>query len=154
MGFIVTLIIIGLLLVFAEVLILPGVGVAGILGLLSLGGACYYAFTVLGSMAGWIVTGSIAVLLIILTVYSLRANTWKKLALNTNIDSKALPEEPVVAVGDRGKTLTRLAPMGSVRFGNVVVESKAWEGMLDPGVDVEVVMIEGGKVYVRPVNEN
>lgn len=154
MGFIVTLIIIGLLLVFAEVLILPGVGVAGILGLLSLGGACYYAFTVLGSMAGWIVTGSIAVLLIILTVYSLRANTWKKLALNTNIDSKALPEEPVVAVGDRGKTLTRLAPMGSVRFGNVVVESKAWEGMLDPGVDVEVVMIEDGKVYVRPVNEN
>ena len=45
MGLIVTLIIVGLILIFAEVLIIPGVGVAGILGLLSLGGSCFYAFS-------------------------------------------------------------------------------------------------------------
>ena len=38
MGFIVTLILVGLVLIFVEVLLIPGVGIAGILGLLSLAG--------------------------------------------------------------------------------------------------------------------
>jgi hypothetical protein len=29
---------------------------------------------------------------------------------------------------------------------------KALEGMLDPGVDVEVVLIEDNKIYVKPIN--
>jgi membrane-bound ClpP family serine protease len=41
--------------------------------------------------------------------------------------------------------------MGSVRFGDTVVEVKAIEGMIDPGCDVEVVMIEDKKIYVSPV---
>ena len=57
MGFVVSLILIGLVLIFAEILIIPGVGVAGILGLLSMGGSCYYAFYEFGSTTGGIVTG-------------------------------------------------------------------------------------------------
>ena len=44
MGLVVTLIIIGLVLVLAEILLVPGVGIAGILGLVSLGGSCFCAF--------------------------------------------------------------------------------------------------------------
>ena len=44
MGFIITLILVGLVLIFAEILLVPGVGIAGVLGLLSMGGSCYYAF--------------------------------------------------------------------------------------------------------------
>ena len=73
------------------------------------------------------------------------------MSLETNIDSKAV-EGVFLSVGDQGKTLTRLAPMGSVRFGDNVVEVKALEGMLDPGVDVEVVLIEDNKIYVKPIN--
>ena len=42
--------------------------------------------------------------------------------------------------------------MGSARFNDFVVEVKAVEGMLDPGVDVEVVLIEGNKIYVKPLS--
>jgi hypothetical protein len=56
MGLLISLIIIGLLLLFAEILLIPGVGVAGIVGLLSLGGSCFYAFNQMGSTAGAIVT--------------------------------------------------------------------------------------------------
>ena len=73
------------------------------------------------------------------------------MSLETNISSKAV-EGVFLSVGDHGKTLTRLAPMGSVRFGDNVVEVKALEGMLDPGVDVEVVLIEDNKIYVKPIN--
>ncbi|MBQ2113148.1 MAG: hypothetical protein II194_08015 [Bacteroidales bacterium] len=154
MGFIITLILVGLVLIFAEILLIPGVGVAGILGILSMGGSCFYAFYEYDNTTGAIVTAVNVVLLVALTVWILRAKTWKKMSLETNIDSKAVSSDAsVLALGDRGKTLTRLAPMGSARFGDYVVEVKALEGMLDPNIDVEVVLIEDNKIYVNTVSE-
>lgn len=153
MGLLITLILVGFVLILAEILIIPGVGVAGILGLLSLGGSCYYAFYEFGSLTGGIVTGVMALILLLLTVYVLRAKTWKRFALETNIDSKAVSAERVLEVGDRGKTVTRLAPMGAVRVGDNVVEVKALEGMIDTDVEVEVVLIEDNKIYVSPLRE-
>lgn len=150
MGFIITLILVGLVLIFAEILLIPGVGIAGVLGLLSMGGSCFYAFHELGTTAGAIVTGVNAVLIAALTVWVLRAKTWKRMSLETNIDSKAVGGVSL-SLGDRGKTVTRLAPMGSARFGNYIVEVKALEGMLDPETPVEVVLIEDNKIYVKPV---
>ncbi len=152
MGFIVTLILVGLVLIFAEIMLIPGVGIAGILGLLSLGGSCFYAFAEMGSTAGGIVTTVNVVLLVVMTVYVLRAKTWKRMSLETNISSKAV-EEVTVSVGDRGKTVTRLAPMGSARFGNYIVEVKALEGMMGPETPVEVVMIEDNRIYVKALRE-
>lgn len=154
MGFVITLILVGLVLIFAEILLIPGVGVAGILGLLSMGGSCFYAFNQIGETAGYIVTAVNVVLIVALTVYVLRAKTWKRLSLETNIDAKAVEGVPAVSVGDRGRTVTRLAPMGTVRFDDEAVEVKALEGMIDPAVDVEVVLVEDGKIYVRPVDSD
>lgn len=152
MGFIITLILVGLVLIFAEILLVPGVGIAGVLGLLSLGGSCFYAFTQIGTMAGTIVTAVNVVLLVSLTIWVLRAKTWKRLTLETNIESKAVSSDSdILAVGDRGRTVTRLAPMGSVKFGDHVVEVKALEGMIDPGVEVKVVLIEDKKIYVNNI---
>ena len=150
MGFVITLILVGLVLIFAEILLIPGVGVAGILGLLSMGGSCFYAFYEFGNVTGYIVTAVNVVLIVALSIWVLRAKTWKRMSLETSIDSKAV-ETSVLAVGDRGKTLTRLAPMGSARFGDFVVEVKAVEGMLDPNIEVEVVLIEDNRIYVKPL---
>lgn len=148
MGFIITLILVGLVLLIAEILLIPGVGVAGILGLLSLGGSCYYAFYEFGTLTGGIVTTVNCLLVIGFIAWVLRAKTWKKMALETNISSKAVQTESL-SVGDRGKSVTRLAPIGSARFGNNVCEVKSIEGMIDPGVEVEVVLIEDNKIYVK-----
>ena len=148
--FIITLILVGLVLMLAEILLIPGVGVAGVLGLLSLGGSCFYAFYEYGNVVGGIVTAVNVVLVVALLVWVLRAKTWRRMSLETKIDSKAV-ESSVLTVGDRGRTLTRLAPMGSARFGDYVIEVKAVEGLLDPNIDVEVVLIEDNKIYVKPV---
>lgn len=154
MGFIITLILVGLVLIFAEILLVPGVGIAGILGLLSLAGSCFYAFTQIGTTAGVIVTAANVVLVVVFTIWILRAKTWKKMSLETEIKSKAVPtESSVLAVGDKGKTITRLAPMGTVRFGEHAVEVKALEGMIDPDEIVRVVLIEDNKIYVETVEE-
>lgn len=154
MGFIIVLILVGLVLIFAEILLIPGVGIAGVLGLLSMGGSCFYAFHELGTTTGIIVTAVNAVLIVGLTIWVLRAKTWKKFTLDTNIDSKAFSLEGAkIAIGDRGKTITRLAPMGTVRFGEDTYEAKALEGMIAPGTEVEIVLIEDNKIYVEPYSD-
>lgn len=152
MGLIISLIIIGLLLLFAEIFLIPGVGFAGILGLVSLGGSCFYAFNQMGGTVGAIVTAVNVALVVGLSIYVLRAKTWKRLSLDTNIDSKAVADTGL-AVGDRGVTVSRLAPMGSARFDTELIEVKALEGFVDPEVEVEIVLMEDGKIYVKPVSE-
>lgn len=154
MGLVITLIIIGLLLVFAEVLIIPGVGIAGILGVAAMAGSCVYAFMEISQTAGVIVTAVNAVLLVLITIWVLRAKTWQRFALQTNIDSKAIVPEVDVVPGTVGVTITRLAPMGTARFGDLRMEVTAREGIIDPGVEVEVVEVDGIKVYVAAVISN
>ncbi|MBQ7811398.1 MAG: serine protease [Bacteroidales bacterium] len=153
MGLIVTLILVGIVLIIAEVLLIPGVGVAGILGLLSMGGSCWYAFYEFGNVTGGIVTGVTALVLVAFAVIVLRAKTWKRMTLDTAIMSKVNQLNIELNVGDRGRTTTRLAPMGSVRFGNEVVEVKALEGIIDPDTDVEICMIDNERIFVNKVAE-
>ena len=149
MGLVLTLILVGIVLLLAELLLVPGVGVAGILGVLSLCGSSYYAFAFLGGIQGGIVTVVNIALLSILLYFALRAKTWKKLELDTVIDKKE--EACAICPGDKGHTVTRLAPMGKARINDRSFEVTAVEGMIGPGVEVEVVPIENGKIYVRTV---
>lgn len=151
MGLIVSLIIIGLVLIFAEVLIIPGVGIAGILGLVSMGGSCYYAFHEFNALTGAIVTGVNVLLVVALTIWILRAKTWKKMTLETNIDSKVNVPEIELHAGDVGRALTRLAPMGMAKFNDVSVEVTALEGIIDPGTEVRVLSVSQNKVLVEKI---
>ena len=146
MGFVITLIILGIILLLAEIFLIPGIGIAGILGLISLCGSSYYAFAFLSPMAGNIV------LLAVVLFYALRAKTWKKLELSTVIDNT--PSEATLGLGDKGKAVTRLGPMGTARFDGKSYEVTALEGMIDAGQEVEVVHIENNKVYVRAIMPN
>lgn len=151
MGLIITLILVGLILLFAEILLIPGVGIAGILGLLSMGGSCAYAFVEFGNQTGAVVTAVVVVLIVALTIWVLRAKTWKRLTLETNIDAKAVVPEVLVTIGDRGRSTTRLAPMGMVRFGDSTIEVTSFEGIIDSGTEVEVTAIEDYKIYVKQI---
>ena len=76
------------------------------------------------------------------------------MSLETAIDSKAVDDEASWdSIGDTGVAMTRLAPMGTVRFGDKTAEVKALEGMVDAGQQVEIVLIEEGRIVVSPVNE-
>jgi len=149
-----SLIFLGILLVLIELLLIPGVGVAGILGLASLIGSCWYAFYAIDTKTGIIVTVIVICLIVALFVYALRAKTWKKLELNTEIKSKVSEDSEKVSVGQQGKTITRLAPMGTARFGELSCEVKSAEGnMIDAGTPVEICSIEENKIFVKPLNQ-
>jgi len=154
MGLIITLIIIGVVLLLAELLLIPGIGIAGILGLLALVGANFIAFFYHSQTVGIVVLILSIVICVLTFSYALRAKTWKRLSLKHEIEAKAipLPQEQGIHIGMRGKTLGRLIPSGKARFGAIDAEVYAFRGVIDPGTEIEVIQIEDLRIFVVPVH--
>lgn len=154
MSIIILLIFAGILLLLAEILIIPGVGVAGILGLISLFGSSYFAFTEYSDLCGYIVTAINIILVVGFTIMALNSKTWEKVSLKTSIDAKSpINSREYVRVGDRGLTLSRISPMGTVRINNENHEVKSIGGVINPNVEVEVVIIDGNSIIVKQIGE-
>ncbi len=155
LGIIIFLIILGILLFLVEFLIVPGITIAGIGGAISIITGVVLAFYYEGPTTGLIVLITTAVLIGLTAVFMLKAGTWKKLMLNKAIDSKVdlvKMDEGKIKIGDKGKTITRLNPMGKVMFGNDFYEAKAMDKLIDQNTEVEIVKIESNKLIVKPLN--
>lgn len=144
------LILLAILFLIAELVLLPGVSVAGVLSLICGGSAIYRAFADFGWEAGVVVTLIELILALVTVVFSLRAKTWQRFALKQQVDSSAgSPVEHEVRVGACGRTLSRLSPMGSVEIDGKIYEAKLLAGYADPHTDVEVVGFENTSVIVK-----
>ncbi len=146
------LILLALLFLVAELVLLPGLTISGILALACGGGAVYMAFTQYGAVVGWIVVALLLLLSLLAVVISLRSTTWQYFALKQEVKSAASePIEARVAVGSRGKCLSRLSPMGSVEIEGKIYEAKLLSGYADAHSEVEVVGYENSNIIVKIV---
>lgn len=151
MWLIITLILVGILLLVAELVLLPGISVAGIGSLLSFAGAIFLGYMYYGFWIGSGVLTAVILLSMLAVIVSLRANTWRRLSLNTTIDSTSTPtpQQHDIRIGQQGVTLTRLAPMGKVLFGEVTLEAKSIDAYIDPRQRVEAIAFDNTVVIVR-----
>lgn len=154
-GAIIFLILLGLLLIWLEVLVIPGTTISGIGGIILMGAGIYMAFNQHGNITGlWVLISSLGLLIISIVVF-LKSNTWKKLSLNTNVDASVDHfEENSIKPGDEGKTITRLAPSGKIRIGDQDVEAESLDGYIDPGIDIIVTEVLKYKVFVKLKTKN
>lgn len=149
------LILLGVILMLIEMLLVFGVGVAGVFSFLSFGAACWYTFVYIGPSEGWWVTSIVLLLLVIMVIVILRGRTWKRFELKTEINSKVNEDSSLVKVGDKGFAHTRLAPMGTGKFGDITVEVKsANNALLGAGTEIEIVEITDNQVLVKPITSD
>ncbi len=150
-SFIITLIIIGQALLFIELAIIPGLGVAGVLGLGAIAGSCYLSFANISTTAGIMIILINIILATIVVMLTLRKKTWKRFSLDTNIDAKIdTPiKEKGVSVGDTGTAITRLAPSGTAIINGNTLEVTTRGALIDPQKNIEVTEISNNKVYVK-----
>ncbi len=154
MTLIITLVAIGIFLLAVEVLIIPGLGFAGILGLLAIVGAVILAFTQFGHITGLIVLAAVIIITSLSTWLMLRSKTWKKVSLNESINSKVdlHPTEKGLLPGTKGFAISRLAPGGKARFGNIDTEVHSRIGIINNGAAVEIVDINDNKIIVKQID--
>ncbi len=152
---IILLMLFGVLFLVAELVLLPGVSVGAVLSLVSFGSAVYMAFRDFGPMTGIVVVLVVLALSAVATLLSLRAKTWQRFSLIHKVSSSCMPSPASenVRIGDRGRTLSRLSPMGRVEIGGRTFEAKSLDAYVDPKTEVEVVGFENFNVIVKTIDK-
>ena len=149
---IIILIILGILLFVIEFLLVPGITVAGVGGLVLTVLGVYKAFEDYGTETGvWFLIGTL-LLSVFVIAFSLRARTWRRFMLNTNVEGTV--DESTwsegIKPGDVGEAMTRLNPIGKIMINDAVREAKSIEGYIDAHSKVEIVSVKGSHLTVKP----
>ncbi len=150
---IITLIVLGILLIFLEFFVVPGVTFAGIGGLILLVLGIYFSYSNYGLATGnTILLTTFGVIGLIFYV-AYKTGVWKKITLSAEV--KSTSKEDVsrnVKVGDSGKTVSRLAPMGTIMVNNELFEASSKGGFVDQNTEIEIIRIVKNKIIVKPKN--
>lgn len=153
MGYMLLLLIFGVLFLVAELVLLPGVSIGALLSIVCYGSAIYLGFDHSATM-GVVMIVAAAVSALVASVFSLRAKTWQRFALNKEIHSQSMPSPAEeLTTGARGVTISRLSPMGKVEIQGRMYEAKSVDAYIDPKCEVEVVGFENFSVIVKKINQ-
>ena len=146
---IITIILIGIIGLVLEFLVIPG-GVVGVISGLIIAGGVGLAYYNYGPTAGNITLIATAITILVGIYFLLRSRTWRKLMLNTQIDSKVNEvNEAKIKVGSEGVTVSRLAPGGKANFNGEIAEVFSSHEFIDENREIIVLKIEGNKITVK-----
>jgi len=149
-GLVVALMVIGFLLLAAEVFVIPGFGVAGVLGVVSLGGGVAIAWATWGVGTGaTLLLGSLAGTVLFVFLF-FKSRVGDRLILGDSLeDTKAVSDEDKRLIGRQGVAVTMLRPSGAAEFGEDRVEVETDGDFIGQGSPVVVTAVEMGRVVVE-----
>lgn len=146
---IIFLMVVAIALILLEIFLLPGITVAGVGGFLFAAGGLIYAYSV-DTAIGHIALGASLLVFAAAFVWLLRAKSFNRVALKTDVDSKLVSSRDLgIEPGDEGITLSRLAPIGKARIKGITVEAKSVDELIDENTPIVVLHIDGYNVTVR-----
>lgn len=149
---IVLLIFLGIVLLLIEFAVIPGVTIAGIGGFLLLAASVYIAFVDLGNVAGFITLAVVLIISPIFIYYFFNSRAGKKMILDSEIDGVIENfNHDKLKVGDTGKTIGRLAPMGKIKVNGEVTEAQSNGSFIDHQTDIRIIKIQQNKIIVEPI---
>lgn len=160
------LFIIGIILVLLEIFVIPGTGIAGILGglfiivglTLSLLENVNFDFEGVESgdaLKAFLTVGSGLVLGVVGTVWlSSRIGhkgMLRNVALNTNVDQTLVSPEMKSLIGMEGVAATVLRPSGKIEINDNLYDGVSDIGFIEKGDKVRVVRYENAQIYVEKI---
>lgn len=146
----ITLLLIGLTLMVAEVLFVPGTTIVGIFGLVVSLMGVGYAFLSYDAGTAWFVTSIAALLNVAAIVYSFRSGVWNKYSLKTTSKGGAFDGRTSgLQVGMPGKAISDIKPIGKAQFSEKIYEVKSESGFIMVGSEITIIKIENNKILVK-----
>ncbi|MFH1061754.1 MAG: NfeD family protein [Candidatus Omnitrophota bacterium] len=154
---IITLFVIGFILLFIEVAIIPGFGLPGILGIMALIAAGYTAFTSLSPLIGVVVCLISIVLFITLFKLLPKSGFWKKTMLSHS-EGKSQgyhvgSDDTAQLKNKTGITLTMLRPSGTI-----IIDDKHYDAISDcefieKNKNIIVLNVDDNKIVVQEIKQ-
>ncbi len=146
---IIILIVVGVLFLLLEVLIIPGITLAGIVGFGALFIGIWQAYSSKGIVEGHITLGATIVVTVITLYFSFKSGTWKRMALKSTVDGKMDQLQGIeIKVGDEGMSVSRLAPSGKALINNEIIEVHTFGEFIDQEKELTVISVKENKITV------
>jgi membrane-bound serine protease (ClpP class) len=149
---VITLLLVGLILLALELLVIPGFGVVGILGIAAILGSIWVSYArlnprsaVLALVVGMVLAGLMIWLLP-------KTRTARSMVLEAQHTGTAADPSLKALEGQEGVALTTLRPSGAATIGERPVDVVTDGQYVEAGVRVRVIRVEGARVVVAPLS--
>jgi membrane-bound ClpP family serine protease len=150
---IITLLLIGLALVIIELVFIPGTTVVGLLGLIFSITGIIISYKHFGSDVGFYILISMLLATLLALFYSFRSGSWSKFSLKTSNKNRVNEGMAAsLAIGDEGRAVSTLRPIGKADFKNQQFEVKTKGDYVEHGTRVRITQIELTQITVEPIN--
>ncbi len=150
---IILLVLVGLVLIYLELIFVPGTTFVGIIGLIMTGVGIYIAFEKHGDSVGYMVLGGSFLVTIVGLVYSFKAKTWDRFALKES--NKAHVNQNYtegLEVDMTGLAISDLKPIGKAEFKDKAYEVTSHGHLIESGEEVRIIRIDRNKIIVDTTN--
>lgn len=153
LAIVVAIILIGLLLIFLEIFIIPGTTLFGVVGGVALFIGVVMVYSYYGSKWGNLTFLGSVVAVGISVVLGFKVIQSNKLAMKAEIDGRVNEFENIenLQIGTRGVTLTELRPIGKAIFAHQKLEVSSTGDYIHRETEIEIIQISGNKIIVQPI---
>lgn len=146
------LIVFGIILIIVEIVFIPGTTIVGILGCIFGLSGLYLSFEYFGNTVGIIISVISVGISLAAIVISLKNGVWDRFSLKSAIDSKVNQEYIIILnVGDVGKAVSTLRPMGNAIFGEKIIEVRTNGDYIPADTDIRIAKIDDSRIYVESI---
>lgn len=146
----------GLILIVVELFVIPGFGVAGILGLVGIGAGLFLSFPDPRAAIQALAIAAVAIVLSVMIFLKRFQNSalWGRLVLTQKQadDYRPTTVDYSHLVGTVGVTRTQLRPAGRIEIEGEYYDAVSEGQMVSPDTRVRVVLVEGPRIVVRPIS--
>lgn len=150
---VIILAILGLVMLFAEIL-MPGFGLFGILGAVSLLGSLVLTYRLYGMIVFLILLLAVVVIFFVMISVAKKSGLYHKVILKDRQEAKDFDESVLHGLlGKVGVTHSTLRPFGTAEFDGQMVDVCSQGDFIERDVPVQVVQITGKTVTVKVYTE-
>lgn len=144
------LIFVGIILIYIEILLVPGTTIVGLVGLAFCVAGIYLTYENHGATTGnWFLAGTSIVSLGGL-IYGFRSNSWQKFSLKTTNTSKFNEGYYVgLEVGMKGVATSDLKPIGKAEFNDKIYEVRSKGEHIPSGTSIKIAKVNGSKIIIE-----
>ena len=146
------MLLLGFIFILAEVFFVPGTTVVGIVGVIITAFGIFEVYNYFGPVAGHITLVTSIVLSLALVIGGFKTGAWDKFSSKGSIDGRMnVLEENKIFVGEKGKALSTIKPIGKARINGEAYEVRSLGDYISAGQEIEIIKIDGNRIFVKPV---
>lgn len=152
---IVVLFIAGIILILAEIFIIPGFGVAGISGIAAVLASLFFIFP--NTTIAINVLLAVILITLVIGIFMFKkfgsSRFWRRISLKDTAKNYYSSSSKRDYLNKKAETLSKLRPAGTIKIDGKRVDAVSEGGFIDKGRKVKVVSVTGSKIVVREISE-